>query len=282
MHSFGFYLKKGFALTKLMFRKRSFLDKLILALYFIGSLVGKLVFFLRPAFLIGDQNIALMLNEGHDVEVSKIFEGVNDKKRYTSLLLSSLFIDAIVIGLAVVLVVPFVVGSFTSDLVSVTVSMSIIYEVSAVVVGVLYVALLYIYSPMGFVTAKGVDLSAGDVLFLARKASKGNVGKFILLGIICYLPIYVSLGAIIGLAFVFLILAVNATELFVIGAVVMLILIPVLEVFVFARLKVAYETAFYAICSDSVIVKHVVLAKRNTTSFEEYVGVFSDDQIEDK
>ena len=160
-------------------KRLSFFQKLLLALYFVGSFIGKFIFFLRPIFQIGDQNLALMLNEAHDLELNKIFEGTNDKKRYSSLLLSSLFVDAILVGLAVLLIVPFFVYGRMATYTSARVAMVVIMSVAAVLIVVLLIALLLIYSPSGFMAAKGVNLSAGDIMFLSAKASKGNKGKII-------------------------------------------------------------------------------------------------------
>lgn len=280
MHSFGYYFKRGSQLAKLLFSKRSFFDKLLLTLYFIGSLFGKFFFFTRPIFLIGDQNIALMLNEGHDVEVNKIFEGVNDKKRYSSLLLSNFFVDLIMFGAILIFVVPSLVFGLITPFDSSLLIAMIIVILGSIIVTLMYVALLVIYLPMGFVAAKGVDLSAGDILYLSKKATKGNKGLVIGTYIVYSLFIFLVLGGILGIAFLFYMLAINEEELLVIPAYVALICLPILEIFVITRFRVALVSSLYAIYSDAIMTKHVVISKRAVSSFEEYVAVFSDDKEE--
>ncbi len=282
MHSFGFYLKKGFTLTGLLFRKLRFMDKLLLALYFIASFFGKLIPFVRPVFLIGDQNIALMLNEGHDVEVTKIFEGVNDKKRYTSLVLSSLYIYAVVIGFGLVTVVPFValalLGQLLFHILAMYITFTLLYIIAIVLLVCLVIAMYFIYYPVGFVAARGVDLTAGDVMYYAKRASKGNIWKIFVLGLICYLPIYVSLIVILAAIYGSIYLSAVVNPFFIALTVVLALLIPILELFAFIGLKVAYETALYAIFNDSIEVKHLVLARQSPESFDEYVAIFADDR----
>ena len=87
MKKFGFYFRKGYVLAKMAMKGKSLFTKLLLGLYLILSFFGKIIFFLRPIFLIADSNLAMMIVEGHDFELEKLFEGVNSKKRYSSRLL---------------------------------------------------------------------------------------------------------------------------------------------------------------------------------------------------
>ena len=57
MKKFGFYFKKGFVLVKMAMKGKSFFTKLLLGLYLILSFLGKMLFFLRPIFLIADNNL---------------------------------------------------------------------------------------------------------------------------------------------------------------------------------------------------------------------------------
>ena len=281
MHSFSFYMKKGSALTKTVLRKKNFFDKFLLACYFLASFLGKLIFFVRPIFEIGDSNIGLMLNEGHDIEINKIFEGVNDKKRYTSLLLSTLFIDFICLGLLVMTVVPSILlmaNSRTSLLYYIALGMFIL---SCVGVVVLFCALYIRYAPIGFVAAKGMDLTAGDVLYLANKASKGLKGKVVGLYILDYLLIVLPLGALIALIIIgvnsqFSGMQVNIPAIIVAG--VSALAIPILDIFVFSRQHMKLVASLYALYSENVEVKHIVLAKRDASTFEEYTALFTDDK----
>ena len=277
MHSFSFYLKKGNELSKLVFRNKSFFEKLILVFYFLGSLLGRLIFFIRPVFLIGDQNIGLMLNEGHDIEVNKIFEGVNDKKRYSGLLVSSLFIDGLCVGLALITVLPFFLTALLASTPSVNVAFSIAMYVAIAFIVVLFVALCIIYAPMGFVAAKGANLSSGDILYLSQKASKGSKGKMIGIYLIRFIPFLIVYGLIIFLAFVFNNLAMNVNEYMGFVVIPLILLIPILEIFLLVRFKVALVASLYALYSDAVEIKHIVIARRSASATEEYSALFTDD-----
>ena len=113
MKKFNFYFKKGFVLAKMALKGKSLFTKLLLGLYLILSFFGKFFLFTRPVFLIADNNLAMMIVEGHDFKIEKIFEGINRKKRYSSVLLSCLFVEGIALAATLLLVVPFVVLCFT-------------------------------------------------------------------------------------------------------------------------------------------------------------------------
>ena len=176
MKKFGFYLKKGFVLAGRAMKGKSFFTKLLLGLYLILSFFGKMIFFLRPIFLIADNNLAMMITEGHDFEINKIFEGVNSKKRYSSLLISGIFVDGIALMAALILVGPFGVW-FATTLWNPYVPPIIFVVVFAIAAAVLTIILQLCYAPMGFVTCKGKDLSGGDVLYLGKAGSVGIKGK---------------------------------------------------------------------------------------------------------
>ena len=107
MKKFGFYLRKGFVLAGRATKGKSFFTKLLLGLYLILSFFGKMIFFLRPLFLIADNNLAMMIVEGQDFEFNKLLEGANSKKRYSSLLLSCILVDGLALIAALILVGPF-------------------------------------------------------------------------------------------------------------------------------------------------------------------------------
>lgn len=281
MHSFSFYMKKGSALTKTVLRKKNFFDKFLLACYFLASFLGKFIFFVRPIFEIADQNIGLMLNEGHDIEINKIFEGVNDKKRYTSLLLSTLFIDFICLGLAVMTVLPSILlmaNSRTQMLYYIGLGL---FFLSTIGVIILFCGLYVRYAPIGFVAAKGMDLTAGDVLYLANKASKGLKGKIIGLYILDNLLTVLVLGAVIAIMIIginsqFTGMEVNIAAVITTG--VCALAIPILQIFVFSRQQTKLVASLYALYSENVEVKHIVIAKRDASTFEEYTALFTDDK----
>ncbi len=282
MHSFGYYFKKGHELTKLVFKKLSLLDKILLGLYFLGSLIGKLIFFIRPVFLIADQNIALMISETHDLEINKIFEGVNNKRRYTSLLLSNLYIDIIILGIAVALVVPFAIYLPFALRTGTQVLPISLMSFGGVVGGIIAVIMVLAYFPQGYVTTKGQNLSAGDILLLSKQASKGNRGKIFLIYFLNYLIISAVLSLVILVFYVFFInTTMNNRWIFSSIIIGILLIYSVLEISVFPLLKVRTEVSLYCLCQDAVETKHIVIARRNASDKEEYVAIFTDD-MEDK
>lgn len=279
MHSFGYYFKKGSAITGFVYRKKSILEKVVLALYLITSWIGKLFFFLRPIFLIGDQNIAIMMNETHDIEINKIFEGINNKKRYSSLLISSLLIDSIVFGLFVLIEVPLAI------IIAVVPSMYV-YPMVGMITGFMLLVIVWIilmtkYDPMGFVATKGQDLTSGDLCYISSQATKGKKGIIFLHYLINYGIIYLVQATLITIS-VFLIITSTIYVIHIMVLVVVFIAFAymILELTLFARLRVNCVNSLYSLYKDTIDTKHVTLAKKNSSTFDEYVALFTDDKEE--
>ena len=282
MKKFGFYFKKGFVLAKMAMKGKSFFTKLLLGLYLILSFLGKIVFFLRPIFLIADNNLAMMIVEGHDFEIDKIFEGVNNKKRYSSLLLSCIFVDGISLAAALIMVTPFAVWSATPlyNPYLPPIIFAIIFGIAAAVFSVI---LQIIYSPMGFVTCKGKDLSSGDVLYLAKEGSAAIKGKIFGIVILNYLflaiffAIFFYIPVFLGSNFFdeenYVAIFVNFVTLF------LFIGFIFADVFLLSKFKLSMRISLYSLFYDNVETRHVIIAKRGNLK-DSFVPLFSDDKEE--
>ena len=281
MRNFSFYFKKGFALTKVALKGKSFFNKLLLGFYLLVSFYGKLIFFLRPIFLIADNNLAAMVVEGHDFEITKIFEGINVRRRYSSLLLSTLFVDAIVLGAAIAMVVPFYVWQAT-NLYSPNLKPLIFIIAMGAAVLALVVVLAIMFAPQGYVTARGKDLNAGDILFLSKEGSKGIKGKIVGLNLLHHLFILLAEAVLIVGAYVFLLIASNNLEmvvLFTAITAILLIALAVVEILVLPIFRLSLLNSLYSLYYDSVEVKHIVVASKGGDE-EEYEPLFTDDKEE--
>lgn len=281
MRNFSFYFKKGFALTKVALKGKSFFSRLLLGFYLLVSFFGKLFFFLRPIFLIADNNLAAMVVEGHDFEMTKIFEGINVRRRYSSLLLSSLFIEAIVIGAAVAMVLPFYIWQVT-NLYSPYLNPLIFIIAMGVVVLALAIALAIMFAPQGYVAAKGKDLNAGDILFLSKEGSKAIKGKIIGLYLLHHLFILLIEAVLIAGAYVFLLIASNNLELVVLFTAitaVFLLALAVVEILFLPIFRLSLLNSLYSLYYDSVEVKHIVVASKGGDE-EEFSPLFTDDKEE--
>ena len=280
MKKFGFYLKKGFVLAKMAMKGKSFFTKLLLGLYLILSLIGKIIFFLRPIFLIADNNLAMMIVEGHDFEIGKLFEGINSKKRYSSLLLSCMFVDGVSLAAAIIMVVPFVVWQFTPYYNSMVPPYLFIIFFAVLAVVLMFVIQL-VYCPMGFVTTKGKDLSCGDVLYLAKEGSTGIKGKIFgiclvnYLLILLFLAIFLVTPGVLGSLFFD---ESNEVALFVnFATLALFIAFMFCDVFLLSSFKLSMRISLYSLFFDSVEAKHVVVAKRTSVK-DTFVPLFADDK----
>ena len=283
MKNFGFYFKKGFVLTKKAMQGKSVFTKLLLGFYLILSFFGKLFLFLRPIFIIADTNLATMIVEGQDFELNKLFEGVNSKKRYSSLLLSNLYIEGIILAAFVTLVVPFLVWGI------IPLHHNILHPfifaiVFAVITFVLAIALLLIYSPMGFVAVKGKDLNSGDILYLSKEGSQSARGKVFGITFLNYLFIILIMGVFIGVPFLVGTLITNARGgdfpgEFAIAVVFILIAFIVVNLFLLTIFRLSIKISLYSIFFDNTDTKHIVIAKKDGAT-NEFSPLFSDDKEE--
>ena len=283
MKNFSFYFKKGLVLAKLACKGKSVFTKLLLGLYLIVSFFGKLLFLTRPIFLIADNNLALMVVEGHDFEINKLFEGVNNKKRYSSLLLANLFIEGIFIGAFIILVLPFIIWSVLPQYYNATVNPLIFVYVFSGVVSALYLVLSIIYAPMGYITVKGKDLNSGDILFLSKEGSSNAKGKILGLYFLHYLFIYLILGALIGgaIAIASLMKDPYGVIYFYVNFIILAIflVLAVLDIFVLSKFKMALIISLYSLFRDNIPAKHIIVATKGSSTGE-YVPIFSDDKEE--
>ena len=280
MKKFGFYFQKGFVLAGRATKGKSFFTKLLLGLYLILSFFGKMIFFLRPIFLIADNNLAMMIVEGHDFEINKVFEGVNSKKRYSSLLISGMFVDGIALIATLLLVGPFVVWQITT-LYNPYMPPIIFIIIFGIAAAVLSIMLELCYSPMGFVTCRGKDLSGGDVLYLAKEGSVGIKGKVFGACFVNYLVIVLFMAFFFGIPAV---LAANMFDdegyvaIFVnIVCVLFFIGFVMVDLFVLSFFRLSVKISLYSIFYDSVETRHVVIAKKGTTK-DSFVPLFTDDK----
>ena len=280
MKKFGFYFKKGFVLAGRAMKGKSFFTKLLLGLYLILSFFGKMIFFLRPIFLIADNNLAMMIVEGHDFEINKVLEGVNSKKRYSSLLLSGIFVDGIAFISTLLLVGPFGVW-YATGLWNPYMNPLIFVIVFGVAALVLTIILELCYAPMGFVACKGKDLSCGDVLYLGKEGSVGIKGKIFGVCFVNYLVIILFMAVCFGVP-LFLGLTLFDEEDYVhivvnIAALVFFLAFIFLDVFVLSIFRLSCKISLYSLYFDSVEAKHVVIATKGNGK-DVFLPLFADDK----
>ena len=281
MRNFGFYFKKGTALTKMALKGKGVFTKLVLGLYLILSFFGKMFLFLRPIFLIADNNLAMMIVEAHDFEVNKLFEGVNSKKRYSSLLLGCLFTEGLVIAAVVIFTLPFIVWALIPTFYNYLVQPTVFISISAIFVVAIGIMLALVYSPMGFVAVKGKGLSAGDIMFLSKEGSKSIRSKVFFINFINYLVVTLVLGIFVLMAFLFIIFMRDDMGEVLLGAnfLVMFVFLAMMfvDIFLLSFFKVSNLVSLYSLYFDSVETKHIVVSTRGATK-EAYIPLFADDQ----
>ena len=134
---------------------------------------------------------------------------------------------------------------------------------------------------MGFVTGKGKDLSAGDVLYLAKEGSVGIKGKVFgtlfvnYLVIIIFFAIFFGLPVFLGLNFYdeedYVAIFVNIIDI------ILFLAFIFVDIFVLSFFRLSVKISLYSIFFDNVEAKHVIIAKRGNEK-DQFVPLFSDDK----
>ena len=281
MKNLSFYFKKGTTLAKMVLKGKSFFTKMLLGLYLILSTFGKLFLIFRPIFIIADNNLAMMIVEGHDFELNKLFEGINSKKRYSSVLLSTLYIEGIVLAATLVMVVPYIIWGAIPVLYNLMVSPYIFMSVFAIAVSFLAIVLALMYSPMGFIACKGTDLNVGDILFLSKEGSANAKGKVLGLNFVHGFLISLILTIfILGAYFVALYVRDNSGEVYIFTNFIVLglfVILAFVDIFGLSFFRLSLIISMYSVFFDNVEAKHIVVARRGSKS-DEFIPLFSDDK----
>lgn len=278
-NNFGYYLAKSSSLWKMAKQKRGFGFKMSMFFYWLMSFLGHIFLVSAPIFAIADNNIAIMLDETHDVNLEKAFDRVADN--YKSLFIAMLFVRLKVLAIAVFIAVAWVImmpfyASTTSMIVSV--AAGIILFISAFVV-------IYRNTGLGSVAARTKGISAGDILHCNKlgkeKTSGMALGIFFLKLLVDVLPIAVIAFAVYYHFVLFMNglygNPVETIDLFQIINVVVSLIAIFFWVFVFAPISHNLNTALMLCQKDNVISEKTIIVKQIPSSEIKYQPVFDDD-----
>lgn len=268
---FNFYFSKGFRLAFYSMKKCSFFTKLQLCFYAILSLIGKLIFFLRPIFEIADMNLAAFVAESRNVCFAKIFQGTT-KKRYVDLLFTELLTDTLIVvayGLLAALPISLmmIAGPATAT--------KIVHYILAI--GALVPAYIFAINvaPAGFIASKTNGLDVSDYLLNSKATMKGNKLAVTL--------VYVIYDIVIAALAVVLYFAVAHSTYFrvssdYIGLIIFafFVLVAVAYYFVVMRFKVAKVTNLYLIYRDSAKLSKSIAVKPVAGENLSYAPLFSE------
>lgn len=263
---FSYYFKKSNDIFSFVFHKQRFSAKLAFWVYAIASFIGKFIFFIRPIFLISDQNVANMCVNGHSFSILKAFQGVS--KKYGGLFVAELIIFAlcmaVLIGIAFVFAGP-VVGFIALDA-----NISIIIGVVAILLSLLcWAAVCLQFRFVGFLAAKTKDLDCSDYLYNSHAAFKGNAKTIIAKEIVYFL-----LSGLLPLICIGAPIALYLVTQEVVWGILLAIVVPVAFIFLGASFGLKHQICIYLMGEDFCTTNKSVVVKRRASSSVEYEPIF--------
>ena len=240
---FAYYFKKSNNIFSFVMKKQKFSHKLALLLYTIVSTLGKCIFFIRPIFLVSDQNIANMFVHGHSFSISKSFQGVKEKysKLFIVDMIQFLTYLGILLAIAVALSPTIIAGVNTNQ--------TTFYPIIGIILGIAWLLICFVLSLdlnfVSYVASKRNKLDLSDYVFNSKTAVNGNrktiLAQKIVYSLLSVLPFALTLG---GLILVIVFLAARS------GFTVLTIIVSLCFI--------APITLFYYLLSASQIIKQQI------------------------
>lgn len=267
---FGQYFSKAWNLSFYAYKRGSFRNKLMLSLYVAMSFIFKLIFFLRPIFVIADNNMANMVKDAHNISFEKMFHGIS-KKKYIDLLLTYLIQDLLIVavfGLFVLL--PLLLNSVRASIPG-----TILIYLCAACAAVLAYFILIKNDMYGFIAQRTIDLDCSDIMHNATQSIKKNRGTVFLAYFIPALINAAFLSIALVPMFLFLRMDVNkdVRGFFLVACFVGFL---ALYMFLIVPIYMAQRETHYLLYSDITLVKKAIAVKPVAGRTVGYAPLFND------
>lgn len=274
-NKFGYYLAKSSSLWRMAKSKRGFGFRMTMFFYWLMSFIGHIFLISAPVFAIADNNIAIMLDETHDVNLEKAFDHVAE--RYKSLFVAMLFVRLRVWAIGVFLLV---MWAMTMSFFITTMSM-IISIVMAVIFVIAAFIVFYKNTGLGSIAARTNDISAGDILHCNKlgkeKISAMALGVFMLKLLTDVIP----LAAVVVILYLNLTLYLNGVyatqDIWSIANLVISLISTLIWVFILSPISTNLNTALMLCQKENVISEKTIIVKQIVGSEIKYEPVFDDD-----
>ena len=277
---FFYYFSRSLSITKFAYNRLSFLKKIELTLFLLVCYIGSAIFFIRPIFSIALMNAGRMIEETHNLSISKCFEGITKNGRFKELLIANLyvfFLVSVITTLFFIPNIPFIVFPVLTNRVWLLV-MIITVSLAAIIDLIIEIK----YLPLAYVASGTINTSAGDMLLNVRNIKKSAVFTELLLiivfGIFALLLVGASVGGIV-LVSQYLLYQSKTWFWLIFG---LFILIPVFLFFPFTFFMSSMHVALYELYKDTVSLKKVYVVKEIAGTEVSYASIFpiEPDEIE--
>lgn len=268
---FGQYFSKAWNLSFYAYKKGTFRNKLMLSLYVAMSFLFKLIFFLRPIFVIADNNMANMVKDAHNISFEKMFHGIS-KKKYIDLLFTYLIQDLLIVavfGLFVLL--PLLINSLRASIPG-----FILVILCSACAAVLAYFILIKNDMYGFIAQRTVDLDCSDIMHNATQSIKKNRGTVFLA---FFVPTLINVAFIsVAIVPLFLFLRVSGMNKDLLGLILVTCFVGFLALYIFLIVPIymAKCETHYLLYTDITLVKKAIAVKPVAGRTVGYAPLFND------
>ena len=277
---FFFYLHRSWSVTSFAYKRLNFIKKIELTLFLLVCYFGSLFFFLRPIFSIALTNAARMIEESHNLSVSKCFEGITKNARFKELFIARLYVfllGLIIVALFFVIDIPFIFfpHAFSDFNKPVIISTIAIAALLTFVVEIRYL-------PLPYVASSTINTSAGDMLLNVRKTKLNVVRTELLLIIVFALLAIIFPVGFFGGGILIKEMLFRASKYYFWLAVAFYVFGLISLFFPFAFFMIMLHVSLYELYKDTVSIKKVYVVKEIAGTEITYASIFptESDEVE--
>ena len=277
---FSYYFRRSWNMTFFVYKRLGFVKKLELTLFLLVCYLGCSIFFLRPIFSIALMNMSRMIEESHNLSISKCFEGITKNARFKELLIADLYVFFLVLVILTLFFIPNLSYMYRGlpsrfNWVQNTI------KYSTIGLGSLIAAVIEIkYFPLSYVASGTINTSAGDMLINVRHIRKGAIFTEILLFIVFGLLAFILIGGCaFGIGYVSNNLMYKDPNWYWLNLGLFFVLIA-LVFFPMTIFLTMLHVALYELYKDTVSLKRVYIVKELPGTEVGYASIFPTDSDE--
>ena len=276
---FFYYLHRSWSVTSFAYKRLGFLKKLELTLFLIVCYLGSTIFFLRPIFSIALMNMARMIEETHNLSVSKCFEGITKNSRFKELLIADLYVFFLVAVVVTLFFIPNL--SYITGFARVNgTTWKIIMWTTISLASIVALIIEFKYLPLPYVASGSINTSAGDMLLNVRNMKKDVVWTEILLILFYMIIASIVTGLIVGGIIYTKNALVNNGKDFSWLIIILYFLLPLSLFFPMTLFLTMMHVSLYELYKDNVSLKKVYVVKEIAGTEVTYASIFPTEQDE--
>ena len=277
---FKYYFRRSWNMTLFMYKRLNFLKKLELTMFLLVCYIGCSIFFLRPLFSIALMNASRMIEESHNLSISKCFEGITKNSRFKELFIADLYIFMLIGVIACVCFIPNLTYFFGYNSSKYEWLAKTIFWSTISIASLAGIIIEFKYLPLSYVASGSINTSAGDMLLNVRHVKRSMVvTEMLLMFVQIFLASLFIAGPIVGIIITYNTVFYRAAEWIwlILGLYLALVVFLFCPVTIFLTVM---HTALYELYKDTVSLKKVYVVKELPGTEVGYASIFPTEKDE--